>query len=715
MEVRALTLGATRRLLAERLGLVLPRRPLRRVFDAARGNPLFVLELGRALAERGVSAIGDELPQVGVLDDLLGVRVASLSKPVRKILLAVALSGDLRASQLEALAGRGAVDDALDAGLVVIEGDRVRASHPLLAVAARERSGAAERRALHRALASAVPDEARRARHLALAAERPDASLAASLAAAGAHAAARGATTDAVECAEHALRLTPETTTARADRVLALADYLEIAGDYSRLAELLTAHADELPAGTPRARAHLLLGKISDDLATHEAHVERAWEESEDDPALRALVLATKADILVAQRVERIDEAEALAVEAHRLGAAEPYVLYVLGWCRVYRGRSLDDLTERVPAAKYLESLDRVKGVRLTSRGEVARARATFTRLLSLADERAEAQSYAVLHLQLCELELRAGETKAASRLLASWPEPYGRWTRNRARCEALLAATRGLADEAARLANAAIAASEAPDQRWNLLESLRARGIAALRAREAAPAVESLRAVWEHTRREGVDEVGAFPVAPDLVEALTELGELDEARAVTACLRRLAEDQEHPWGLASADRCEALLRLAGVGYDEETAELMTAAANRYEALGLRFDHARTLLALGRAQRRHRKWAAARSSLEQAAAVFDDTGSSGWADDARSELERVGGRRRRPESELTVAEQRTAELAAGGLANKEIARTLSVSVHTVERHLSRVYAKLGVRSRSQLAARLGTRVSPRPR
>ena len=68
------------------------------------------------------------------------------------------------------------------------------------------------------------------------------------------------------------------------------------------------------------------------------------------------------------------------------------------------------------------------------------------------------------------------------------------------------------------------------------------------------------------------MDEPGAFPVAPDLVEALVELGEQEEAQAVSARLRELAEQQEHPWGLVSARRCTALLRLASSSYDEEAA-----------------------------------------------------------------------------------------------------------------------------------------------
>jgi DNA-binding CsgD family transcriptional regulator len=214
---------------------------------------------------------------------------------------------------------------------------------------------------------------------------------------------------------------------------------------------------------------------------------------------------------------------------------------------------------------------------------------------------------------------------------------------------------------------------------------------------------------VWEHTFREGVDDPGAFPVAPELVEALTELGSSDEALAVTARLRDLAAQQEHPWGHASAKRCAALVELAAGTYDEAAAMLVEA-ADAYGQLGLRFDRARSLLSLGRAARRFRKWGAARRLLEEAAAGFDELGGSGWAEQARSELARVGARRPAPEGGLTATEQRVAGLAAAGLSNKEIAQALFVGVHTVEVHLSHAYAKLGIRSRAQLARRLSAPV-----
>jgi DNA-binding NarL/FixJ family response regulator len=273
-------------------------------------------------------------------------------------------------------------------------------------------------------------------------------------------------------------------------------------------------------------------------------------------------------------------------------------------------------------------------------------------------------------------------------------------------RCRALVAAGRGLPDEAERWAGEAIARAEASGGGWDVLEALRARGIAALLARRHDVAVDSLRRVWAHTEREGVEEPGVFPVAPDLVDVLVELGEHDEARAVTERLRGLAEDQNHPWGLATAARCDGLVRLASGAYDEKAAGDVVLAAARSADLGLRFDGPRSLLALGNAQRRARRWAAARGSLQQAAAAFDAIGSPGWAEAARSELARLPGRRRAAPGELTPAEKRVVDLAADGLSNKEIALTLVVTVHTVEAHLSHAYAKLGIRSRTQLARRL---------
>ena len=139
-------------------------------------------------------AIGADIPVPDAIEDLLGTRVARLPAPVRTLLLAVALSADLRVGRARRRSptGRRSTTPSTPA-LLLVDGERVRASHPLLAAVARKRARPSERRELHRALADAVADEELRALHLALATDGPDAELAATVAAAAAGASARGA------------------------------------------------------------------------------------------------------------------------------------------------------------------------------------------------------------------------------------------------------------------------------------------------------------------------------------------------------------------------------------------------------------------------------------------------------------------------------------------------------------------------------------------
>lgn len=724
VEVGALSFSASRQLLSGRLGLVLSRQLLRRVVQATLGNPLFVLEVGRTLLERGVPRVGEDIPVPDRLDDLLGTRVGRLAPGVRRLLLALALSADVRLRELAAVVGTQVVEDAADGGLLVTEGERVRASHPLLAAAAKKHSRPRERREVHRALANAVSDHGLRALHLALATEHPDPDLAATVAVAAREASARGARVEAVTLAEHALRLTPPGASERSERLLELGSYLEVAGDRTRMTELLAPEVDSIPAGALRARAWLLLaeGPDFDAASDYDRVLDLALGQSEEDPGLRAVVLSVKACNTAAALVSRLAEAEAWGLEAldalrstrREPPEAERRVLYGLAWPSAMRGRSIDELCRRFRAASpaaynVVQSPQRIAAQRLVWRGEAIQARAEITRLLSLADEQGEPAAYAVMRLHLCELELRVGAWNQASRLLDEWAQSaeaaYLTFPMYE-RCRALLAAGRGLAGEARDWATKAQVRAEETTCRWDWLEAARARGIAALLEQDPAGAAASLREAWEHTCREGVDDPGVFPVAPELVEALVELGEHDEAMAVTGRLRDLSEQQQHPWGLVSARRCQAVMSLGTRAYDERAALALADAAADYGRLGLRVDRARSLLSLGRAQRRVKKWGVARESLQDALTTFENLGAPGWTRRVRSELGRIGGRRPQESGALTATEREVVELAASGRANKEIAQALSLAVHTVEVHLSRAYAKLGVRSRSQLAGRL---------
>jgi DNA-binding CsgD family transcriptional regulator len=726
LEVGPLSLGAVRRMLSDRLGLTLPRYVLRQVFETTMGYPLFALEVGRTLVERGSPALGQDLPVPDTVEELLGKRVSRLPGSVRRLLLALALGGDLDRSQLTTLADTGAVEDALAAGVVVIDGDRARVTHPLLAAAARGHSDLAERQACHLELAGVVAEGERRARYLALGTPHPDEQLARVVAAGAATAAARGAARDAAELGEHALRLTQLDSEERIERVLTLADYLERVGERQRVTDLLEPELRSLPEGRPRVRAWLLLsegGAISS-YYDKAPYFDRALSECGGDASLRAEVLARRALSTAAEGVERLREAEAWALQGlYDAAGAGPEVerlaLRALGWSRCLRGRPIDELCERFRAAStatssMIDSPEPLAGLRLVWRGEVEHARAILSAFMSIADERGEGVGYAWLRLNMCELELRTAEWDAASKLLDEWGESDDERsliTPTYQRCRALLAAGRGDAQMAEQWAAPALADAQARGYRWQVLEASRALGMAALLAHQPGGAVGWLRAVWQHAEHQGVEDPGAFPVAPELVEALVEVDETGEAAMVSARLGELSELHAHPWGLASAKRCDGVVRLSSGKRDDQAATQMAEAAADFGHLGLPFDQARTLLALGRALRRAKHWGAARKALQEAAATFDRLGSPGWAAEARSELARVGARRPSPAGELTLAEQRVAELAAKGSSNKEIARTLHVTVSTVEAHLSRAYAKLGVRSRSQLAGRLSSAAS----
>jgi DNA-binding NarL/FixJ family response regulator len=143
----------------------------------------------------------------------------------------------------------------------------------------------------------------------------------------------------------------------------------------------------------------------------------------------------------------------------------------------------------------------------------------------------------------------------------------------------------------------------------------------------------------------------------------------------------------------------------------EQALEALHESAVGYQDVPIPFERARTLLALGSARLRARQKRAARESLQEAHAAFEQLGATIWAERAQAELARVGGRRP-SDGSLTEREERVAELVAEGHTNREIAESLSITERTVEGHLSRIYPKLGVRSRTGLVRRIAGRPTP---
>jgi DNA-binding CsgD family transcriptional regulator len=679
------------------------------------GNPLYALEMGRVLAVDGPPAAGEDLRVPESLEALVGSRLQA-SPAGAEALLAVALGGPLRVDQLLAVTSASEIDAAVLGGLLVDDGTRYVSSHPLLATMVARQASRLRRLAVHRGLARAATDPVRVAGHLAEAASGPDSAVAATVATGAQLAFDRGASAEAVKLAREALRLTPPADPERSDRVLRLGNYLQRATEMTALAALLDRELDQLPPGSPRALGHLLAAHIARSQEEYLHHLEAAGAAA-SDPFTRTIVLAemvlerAMAWLDVGPGVQaRADEILVLAAAAGR-GLTE--ARYSAAWVRLLSGRPVEDLAppagERPgPADPSEYGYERVRGLRLAFRGCVDEARIVLAGEVASAIERGDEDAWGTAHHLLCELELRAGRTGVAEAMVdedTSELDPLRVGMHSHAaRLRAVAAAIRG--DPAAARTWAGRARGLVVGQHWDVVEIERALGIAALFEGRAPTSLEHLLLVWNDTIGGSVREVGAFPVAADLVEASLASGNRELASSVVQRLSTLAAEQDHPWGLATLRRGTAMVALHdGTPVETARADLL-AAADRYTALGCHFDAARTLLTLGRHARRAKRWATARDALKDALSIFDDLGCTGWAALTRELMAGVGGRRPSATSELTPSERRTVALAAVGRSNKDIAAELFVSVHTVEVHLGHAFRKLDVTSRAQLAGAL---------
>jgi DNA-binding CsgD family transcriptional regulator len=203
-----------------------------------------------------------------------------------------------------------------------------------------------------------------------------------------------------------------------------------------------------------------------------------------------------------------------------------------------------------------------------------------------------------------------------------------------------------------------------------------------------------------------GVREPGSARFLTDEIEALIGLGRLDEAEAALERVEGRAKTLGRASVLAAALRCRGMLTAARGDLDAALGSLEQA-LQRHDRVSFPFERARTLLAVGATQRRGRLKRRARETLEEAHAVFDSLGARVWGQRALAEAARIGGRAPATD-ELTPSERRIAALVAEGRSNKEVADAVVVTVKTVETHLSRIYAKLGVRSRAELAHRFAS-------
>ncbi|WP_262414675.1 LuxR family transcriptional regulator [Streptomyces sp. ST1015] len=269
----------------------------------------------------------------------------------------------------------------------------------------------------------------------------------------------------------------------------------------------------------------------------------------------------------------------------------------------------------------------------------------------------------------------------------------------------ALAATAGGTADEARRLAGEAVRASEADGDRLFLVRALAVLGQAELLTgdpRGAAAAVEALQRVRGLGAAMGAADPPLLHWYADLAEALVVLGECEEAGAVLGEARARMSGDVPGSALAALERAEGL-RAAGLGAAQEGVVRLRTAVERLRHLPLPVDLVRTLIALGTVERRARHRSAARAVLGEALGTADRIGAAALAARAGTELARLEAGERGEGPGLTPTEARIAELVGGGATNREVAAKLFISVKTVEGALSRVYRKVGVRSRTALA------------
>jgi len=193
-----------------------------------------------------------------------------------------------------------------------------------------------------------------------------------------------------------------------------------------------------------------------------------------------------------------------------------------------------------------------------------------------------------------------------------------------------------------------------------------------------------------------------------DEIEALVGLGDLDRAHVLTARLEANGRRRDRAWALGAAARVRGLA-IAASGDLEGASAALEEAVRQHERVPMPFELARTLVAQGQIQRRRKERLAAKQSLGQAIDIFQSRGAVLWAERARHELGRLGLHPGDATS-LTKTERRVAEMVASGLTNREVAAQLFISPKTVEANLSKIYSKYGVRSRTELAARMAERV-----
>jgi DNA-binding CsgD family transcriptional regulator len=731
LDLGPLSIGAISQLVRTRIAGRVPRTALARVHRESGGNPMFALELARALIAVDSASAAAPLPIPQSLREFIRSRISSLPPDLLPLLQMVTTLGrPTTVSLLQALEdpirGDARLAAAMDAGVLAVEaGGVVRFTHPLLAGAVYADASPERRRQLHARAAEVTTDLEERARHLAVASAGPNEEVAAHLDDAARRAWSRGAPEVAATLAEEAQRLTPpERLSDLGQRGLVAAEYLTETADSGRAREVLDALIQEDVGGPVRARALFLRAIVEFELGPTFELLERALREAGEGGVPERIRALSKLGWDTAVYGGKLAEGATLLREAlvlaEQLNDPAPLAGTLTGLAHVeaLQGhRSTRLLKRAIPLADRVSlSLSPLAprprlwlGVQRTWAADLAGARA----LLCYEHDTAcchgnEAQRAHALWY-LAEVDWRAGawelarrEVEEAYEIYLAGDERYGQAALLPLR--ALIAAQQGRLEAARADCLEGLRLSERYGVSPLTLRNRWVMGFLELSLGDYDRAWEALEDLPDELMRMGVREPAAFPLLPDAIEVLIALDELDTADQLVSRLEQQARDLHHAWASPAAQRCRGLLSLAR-GNTDASLVLLTSAVAGFERISYQFDLGRSLLALGNAHRRAGQRRLAEEVLKTARVRFDKLGAPLWSAKVETELARARGRRS-PAGKLTGAESRVALLVAEGHTNKEVAAQLFTTVSTVESHLTSIYRKLDLRSRSGLVRRV---------
>lgn len=720
VQLGPVSLGGLHRILRLRTGRALSRPRLLDVHRASSGNPLHAIELARVLEP-------DLRGEASSVVSLLRARLAALPDRARQALLLIAASGDASIERLTRAWGPDLIESlgpVLQAGIVIASGRVLRPAHPLYTRLAYDEAPDEARRAAHRSLAATAATAEEWATHLGRSVEGPDAEIARDLEQAAFATRRQGVRSVSAALYARSAELTPPAAPDdRARRSLAAASAWFEAGDLVLARERLATLVADLPIGPLRAEARLRLGIVLHETGRwHDAMA--AFGDALAELAEPRLIAETQRRMaitsgFIASTPAVTSYAQAALAAAEAAGDPEilTYCLATLALGHVMAGAPAgvpESYLERAlsverdldhPLTGWTPRLVVAELARVSM--DVVRARSHYAAALEQAEASGDAtmEHWAIYGLGSTELmagdHLRAGQLAERAIELAETTgilDLYGR------RLQAQVDAHVGRLPRGRELALALLAAAEAGGGRLHALAAHAVLGQLALASGEPAAAARDLRTARQIAGEMAVWDGVTVRAMLDEAEAAATAGSLEQAREALDTVVASFPSDPPGWAGPLVARAEGLL-LAAHGNVAEAERLIAGSAEALRGIQAPLERGRALLLLGAVRRRARHHALARETLDEATAIFEGLGAVLWTKRAKGELARIPGRRRQASDVLTSSEERIATLVARGHPNRGVAAELFVSVKTVELTLTRVYDKLGVRSRAELAAR----------